>query len=97
MASYEHVDFLLGERKEVCISVYNQCREPFDITSATWVLKKGDEIEKQGNCEITHKSEIESILTALIQPMAKRAEYVLEFTYDIPPQILKKNIQVRVK
>lgn len=93
----ECVEFMLGERKQVCISVVNKCKEPFDITSATWELKKGDETEAHGDCEIDQRSDTETRLTALIQPMAKGATYHLIYNYEIPPQILMAKIKVNVR
>lgn len=93
----ESVEFLLGERKQVCISVVNKCREPFDITSGKWELKKGDETEARGDCEIDRKSDTETRLTALIEPMAKGATYHLIYYYEIPPQILMAKLKVIVR
>lgn len=92
----ERVTFELGEKKYVCISVTSTCGRPFDVTSAKYILMKGKETEASGQCEITHKSDTETILSALIQPMAKSATYTLEYTYEIPPEILKKEISVWV-
>lgn len=92
----ERVTFELGERKYVCISVTSTCGRPFDITSAKYVLMKGKETEASGQCEIKKKSDTETILSALIQPMAKSATYTLKYTYEIPPEILEKKVSVRV-
>ena len=92
----ETVYFDLGEKKYVCISVTSPCGRPFDITSAKYILMKGKETEASGECEIKKNSDTETILSALIQPMAKSATYTLEYTYEIPPEILKKEISVRV-
>lgn len=92
----ERVTFELGERKYVCISVTSTCGRPFDITSAKYVLLKGKETEASGQCEIKKKSDTETILSALIQPMAKNATYTLEYTYEIPPETLMYNVRVKV-
>lgn len=92
----ERVTFELGEKKYVCISVTSTCGRPFDVTSAKYVLMKGKETEASGQCEIKKKSDTETILSALIQPMAKSATYTLEYTYEIPPEILEKKVSVRV-
>lgn len=92
----ERVTFELGEKKYVCISVASTCGRPFDVTAAKYVLMKGKETEASGQCEIKKKSDTETILSALIQPMAKSATYKLEYTYDIPPEILKKDVDVWV-
>lgn len=92
----ETVYFDLGEKKYVCISVTSTCGRPFDITSAKYVLLKGKETETSGQCEIKKKSDTETILSALIQPMAKSATYTLEYTYEIPPETLMYNVRVKV-
>ena len=91
----ETVYFDLGEKKYVCISVTSTCGRPFDITSAKYVLLKGKETEASGQCEIKKKSDTETILSALIQPMAKSATYTLEYTYEIPPEILMHEVRVK--
>lgn len=92
----ETVYFELGEKKYVCISVTSPCGRPFDVTSAKYVLMKGKETEASGQCEIKKKSDTETILSALIQPMAKNATYTLEYTYEIPPETLMYNVRVKV-
>lgn len=92
----EKVNFELGEKKYVCIKVVSSCKKPFDVTSAKYTLQNGSQVEASGTCEINHKSDTETILSALIQPMIKGAAYVLEFTYEIPPEILKHEIKVCV-
>ncbi len=90
------VKFQLGEKKYVCISVTSNCGRPFDITDAKYILKKGDEGEASGKCDIKNNSDTETILSALIQPMAK-STYKLEYTYDIPPEKLMKTVRVQVE
>ena len=92
----ETVYFELGEKKYVCISVHSTCGKPFDITSAKYILYKGEEKEASGQCEITKKNDTETVLSALIQPMAKNATYTLEYNYEIPPEILIHEIRVKV-
>ena len=92
----ERVNFDLGEKKYVCISVRSVCKKPFDVTSAKYVLMNGDQKEASGNCKISKQSDQETILSALIQPMIKGATYTLEYTYEIPPEILKHEVRVYV-
>ena len=92
----EKVNFELGEKKYVCISVRSTCRKPFDVTSAKYVLRNGDQTEESGECEISKRGDQETILSALIQPQIKGATYTLEFTYEIPPEILKYEVRVKV-
>ena len=93
----EKVRFELGEKKYVCISVRNTCKKPFDVTSAKYVLANGDQKEASGECEISKRSDQETILSALIQPMIKGTTYKLEYTYEIPPEIIKYEAKVTVK
>ena len=92
----DRVDFELGEKKYVCISVRSTNHKPFDVTSAKYILRNGDQEEKAGTCEIKQKSDTETVLSALIQPMIKGATYTLEYTYEIPPEILKYEVRVYV-
>ena len=94
---YERVTFELGERKYVRISVTSTCKKPFDVTSAKYILKNGDQKEASGEYEISKRDDKETILSALIQPMIKGATYTLEYTYEIPPETLKHNVVVWVK
>lgn len=92
----ETVYFELGEKKYVCISVHSTCGKPFDVTSAKYILYKGEEKEASGQCKITKKNDTETVLSALIQPMAKNATYTLEYNYEIPPETLMYNVRVKV-
>lgn len=92
----EKAYFELGEKKYVCISVRSMNGKPFDVTSAKYILKNGDQIEKSGECEISKRNDKDTILSALIQPMIKGATYTLEYTYEISPEILKHEVRVIV-
>lgn len=92
----DKVCFEFGEKKYVCISVQSTNHKPFDVTSAKYILRNGDQEEKAGTCEIKQKSDTETVLSALIQPMIKGATYTLEYTYEIPPEILKYEVRVYV-
>ena len=91
------VEFDLGEKKYVCISVKSTNGKPFDVTSAKYILRNGNQQEESGECDINQKSDTETILSALIQPQIKGATYFLEYTYTIPPEILKAEVKVQVK
>lgn len=92
----EKAYFDLGEKKYVCISVRSTNGKPFDVTSAKYILTNGDQKETAGECEISKRNDQETILSALIQPMIKGATYTLEYTYEIPPEILKHEVRVIV-
>ena len=93
----DRVDFTMGEKKYVCISVKSTCgNRPFDVTSAKYILRNGDQEENTGDCIIEKKTDSETILSALIQPMIKGGSYTLEYTYEIPPEILKYEAKVKV-
>lgn len=93
----EYVRFRLGEKKYVAIRVQSCDRRTFEVTQAKYILKKGMEIEESGICEIYQDRKDSVQLSALIQPQAKNTQYILEFTYEIPPEILKYAIQVGVR
>lgn len=92
----EYVRFRLGEKKYVAIRVQSCDRRVFEVTQAKYTLNKGTEIETSGTCEIYQERGDSVQLSALIQPQAKNTQYTLEFTYEIPPEILKHAIQVCV-
>ena len=47
----DRTDFVLGEKKYVCISVKSTCgNRPFDVTSAKYILRNGDQEENTGDC-----------------------------------------------
>lgn len=96
MGYTERVTFELGEKKYVCISVRSTCKKPFDVTSAKYILKNGDQKVASGDCEISKRNDQETVLSALIQPMIKGATYTLEYTYEIPPEILIHEVKVTV-
>lgn len=93
----ETVEFDLGEKKYVCISVRSTCKKPFDVTSAKYILRNGDQKEGSGECDIDKRNDLETVLSALIQPMIKGATYTLEYNFEIPPEILKHEVRVRVR
>lgn len=97
MGYTDTVKFEFGEKKYVCISVKSTCKKPFDVTSAKYILKNGDQKEASGDCEISKRNDQETVLSALIHPMIKRTTYTLEYTYEIPPEILKHEVRVTVK
>lgn len=92
----DRATFELGEKKYVCISVRSTNRKPFDVTSAKYSLRNGDQIEASGSCEIDKRNDQETVLSALIQPMIKGATYTLEYNYEIPPEILIHEVKVTV-
>lgn len=96
MGYTENAEFKLGEKKYVCISVKSTNKKPFDVTSAKYILKNGDQKEASGECEISKRDDKEAILSALIQPMIKGTIYTLEYTYEIPPEIIKYEVKIKV-
>lgn len=92
----ERVDFTLGEKKYVCISVTSTNGRPFDISRARYRLKNGDEEEAAGECVIEQICDQTTVLSALIQPQIKCATYTLEYEYEISPEILKYEVKVKV-
>lgn len=92
----DRVIFKMGEKKYVCISVRSAYQKVFDVTSAKYVLKNGNQEEASGDCEIDQRSDTETVLSALIQPMINKATYTLEYEYTIPPETLKYEVSIRV-
>ena len=92
----DRATFELGEKKYVCIIVRSTNRKPFDVTSAKYSLRNGDQIEASGSCEIDKRNDQETVLSALIQPMIQGATYTLEYNYEIPPEILIHEVKVTV-
>lgn len=92
----ERVDFKLGEKKYVCIKITSTTGEAFEVANAKYLLHAGEETEDSGVCEIKQKSDNEVILTAIVQPQRNNTIYRLEYTYEIPPEILKHDILISV-
>lgn len=91
----ECVEFKLGEKKYICISVTSTTGN-IEVTSAKYLLLSGDETEDSGMCEIKQKASNEVILSAIVQPQRNNTVYRLEFTYEILPEILKHDVLVNV-
>ncbi len=92
----ERVEFKLGEKKRVCIRITSTTGEAFEVSNAKYILLAGKEAEDSGVCEINQKSDNEVILTAIVQPQRNNTIYRLEYTYEIPPEILKCDILISV-
>lgn len=90
------VMFNLGERKYVDIRVMGCNGASIIVENARYVLANGDEIETSGDCLIERESDSSVLLSALIQPQIPGGVYLLEFTYEVPPEILKYNVRVNV-
>lgn len=67
-----------------------------EVSNAKYLLLAGEEAEDSGVCEINQKSDNEVILTAIVQPQRNNTIYRLEYTYEIPPEILKCDILISV-
>lgn len=87
----------LGERRKVCISVRSMGKESFEVTSAKYTLRIGGVIEASGECSIEMRSGQETILSAVVQPQAKNAAYILEYEYVIHPEILKYEVGIQTE
>lgn len=92
----ERIRIQLGEKRRICISVTSCNHQAFEVTSAKYALRIGSETDESGECEIEQKSDSEVILSAIIQPKRKGTTYTLEYTYEIPPEILIHNVRVSV-
>lgn len=92
----ETLDFLVGEKKRVYISVRSIGKQQFEITKARFTLSVGGEIDAIGDCDVIEVSEYETLLGALIQPQRKGCLYDLKFRYEIYPAKLYYPVRVRV-
>lgn len=92
----ETIDFSVGERRRVYISVTSIGHQPFEISNPSFILSVGNEIDDEGPCDIVEISQTEVLLGALIQPQRKGCLYDLKFTYEIYPSKLYYQIKVRV-
>lgn len=92
----DRTDFKLGEKKYVCVRVKSCANQPFEITGAKYVLRCGEDEEATGDCKIEQWSRGETVLSALIEPKRKNAAYILEYTYQVPPEILKYEVMINV-
>lgn len=96
MMQGDKVSFRLGEKKRIIIRVTGCNGQPFEITSAKYVLSLGKVVEVSGECDIIQIDDSVVLLSAVIQPQAKNSVYTMEFTYEIPPEILKHVVKVGV-
>lgn len=92
----ESTDFKVGEKKEVLIKIRSMCRKPMEVTNARFSLDVSGETESQGDCDIRQISDVECVLSALIQPMRKNAIYDLTYFYTIYPEEIQHLVHVRV-
>lgn len=92
----EKVDLKLGEKRLICISVRSCNRKAFEVVGAKYALRCGDVVEISGDCEIERRSDSETVLSAIIEPLRKNAIYKLEYKYQIPPEVLIHEIKIDV-
>lgn len=86
------VIFDQGENRHVRLKISSKKNENFEISSATYTLKKKDceKVEASGDCII-----IDHIMDSVICPKEK-GEYVLKITYKIADEILIDDVKVVV-
>lgn len=92
----ESVDFLVGEKKRVSISVKSIRQVPFEITDARFSLRCGEDEEVSGNLVVEPIRKGEVLLSALVQPQRANTLYDLEFSYEIYPETYLHYVKVRV-
>lgn len=92
----ESVDFLVGEKKKVTISVKSIGQEPFEITDGVFSLRCGEDAESSGNLVMENVRKGVVTLSALIQPQRANTLYDLEFSYCIYPETYLHYVKVRV-
>lgn len=89
-------NIIFGEKRNISIMVKSLEKKEFDIEKATYILRRGDEIEASGDCSEFTSNFKEHVLTALIEPKAKSSNYILEFHYTINPEELCYPVSLRV-
>lgn len=94
MKQEDRVNFRFGEKRNVIIRVASCNRQPFEVFNAKYVLRAGFVVESSGECEIQQTDDSVVLLSVLVQPQAKNTTYTLEFTYEIPPEILKHVVKI---
>ena len=85
----------VGEIRKIVISVKSTCRKAFEIENAKFSLKCGEEEESSGDCTIEMITPTELWMSALIQPQRAKDRYLLRFTYDIGPESLIYECEIR--
>lgn len=91
----ESTTFVFGERKRVTIVAKSFNEVPFEVTSASWELRCGEDLEDSGECEVSQEANDRVLISAVVQPQRKNAVYILRYTYEIGSEILIYEIKVR--
>lgn len=92
----ESMSFRLGERKEVRVLVENTSGKDCYISSASYELCCGQEVEEIGECHILQLKPNKSILTAIISPQRANASYKYRITYAIGDEVYIYDCLIRV-
>lgn len=91
----ESQTIVLGERRKITISVHSLTKQPFEIKNATYTLLQANQIEASGVCDVEEKNPLDIYVSAIVQPKLK-ANYILEFHYDIDPERLIYQCMLKV-
>lgn len=91
----ESQSIVLGERRKITISVQSLTKQPFEIKNATFMLREGNVVESSGVCLVEELNPLEIHVSAVVQPQRK-ANYILEFHYDIDPERLIYKCMLKV-
>jgi len=83
--------FILGEKKYIQFEIKSMIQQKVVITDASWILidAEGEEV-LSGSCDVD-----ENNLQLLLQP-ENEGQYILEVTYNIPPEIRKVRCEINV-
>lgn len=83
--------FILGEKKYLQFEIKSMINQKIVITDSSWTLYDSEgKTVQSGSCDID-----ENTLQLLLQPDA-RGDYILEVSYDIPPEIRKVRCEINV-
>lgn len=85
------VHFIFGERKYVWFDIRASGETGFTIQNAKWKLKKGGKEVTSGSCEVDSGTTVR----VLLDP-PERGDFILEMSYEVPPELKKSEVVVLV-
>ena len=83
--------FVLGEKKYIWFEVRSAINQLFNITEATWELKRVNEVVASGICEIDETNTVR----LLLEPPSYGV-YTLYVSYAVPPEVKKAQVNIIV-
>lgn len=89
------IEFILGEDKHIEFTVHSKEQKEVIVESATYELRRLENIEASGDCELIKENEEETVLRVKLSPREK-GNYHLEITYYVADETLKHIEKVQV-